>query len=257
MAEAGMKPKAGQEARLLSITVTGFKHGAFETIHGEKNGADFANRLKSATSSHYGHAGPLFVERLLADESDLPAYFDATRKLPVFQSAEGAERRAADTFALIGMAGELATSYGLTGWDAGEAIKASVLMFNLWRDTNRTGYTEGRQILEMIQDFIGKHGDSRFSSLDNGGDAAKVINRAGWWRDKPEGRMFVFLPAALKEAATGFNIDQIIAALNTAGWIYERGKDKTAKLYKPGGVAVPGYAILPKLDADHDGGADE
>ncbi len=40
------------------------------------------------------------------------------------EGAEGQDKRAAGRFALIGLAGALATEYGLTGWQEGEALHA-------------------------------------------------------------------------------------------------------------------------------------
>jgi putative DNA primase/helicase len=39
---------------------------------------------------------------------------------------EGQDKRAAGRFALLALAGELATEYGMTGWPEGEAVKAAV-----------------------------------------------------------------------------------------------------------------------------------
>ena len=64
-------------------------------------------------------------------------------------------------FALIGMAGELATEYGVTGWQPGAAIQAAAEGFRLWQSARGQGNDERRQIMERVSAFIERHGDGR------------------------------------------------------------------------------------------------
>ena len=98
----------------------------------------------------------------------------------------GQAKRAAARFAVLALAGELATDYGVTGWPEGEAIRAAAVGFAAWqslRDAGR-GNAERDQITERIVSFIERHGDSRFSDADSDDDqrAAVVRDRAGWSR---------------------------------------------------------------------------
>ncbi|MTD33444.1 hypothetical protein [Paludibacterium denitrificans] len=47
--------------------------------------------------------------------------------------------RVAARFALVAFAGELATRYGVTGWQAGEAFRAARRCFREWLAENNTG----------------------------------------------------------------------------------------------------------------------
>jgi hypothetical protein len=53
--------------------------------------------------------------------------------LPVLsgEGGEGQDKRAAGRFALLALAGEVATEYGITGWPEGEAIKAAAEGFRV------------------------------------------------------------------------------------------------------------------------------
>ena len=82
-------------------------------------------------------------------------------------------------FALLGMAGELVTEYAITDWDEGEAMKAALLGFDLWREFRGQGQTETRQILQAVSDFILRNGDALFSPI-HGVEKATVKNRAGY-----------------------------------------------------------------------------
>jgi putative DNA primase/helicase len=153
------------------------------------------------------------------------------------------ESRAAGIFALIGLAGELATEYGITGWQEGEAIKAAMLGFELWQEFRGQGQTEDRQILQAVREFIMRNGDSRFSPIDNQDN--HVRDRAGYWRDVADGRVYQFSSAGLKDAAIGFDIRRILDALESAGWIVEHDQDKRSKKTKVSSKPIPLYWILP------------
>lgn len=228
MAGAGQEPNAGQEARLLDIPATGRAFGVFDDLHGRQDGRTFADELKRATGEHFGHAGPHFIERLIDDTRDFPGLYAETRDLPVFQTNDGLESRAAGWFALMGMAGELATEYGITGWNRHESLAAAVEGFNLWRGYRGEGQTENRRILDGVNRFLHAFGDSRFTSL--GDDSPpKAANRAGWYRDEEAGRVYLFSKQALTEAAKGFDIRRIAAALDAAGWITEHDTGRKTK----------------------------
>lgn len=233
MAEGGREPNAGQEARLLDVPATARAHGLFDELHDRADGRTFADDLKRATAEHFGHAGPAFVERLIGDTQDLPGLYAETRSLPQFQTNDGVESRTAGWFALMAMAGELATEYGITGWERGEALGAAVSGFNLWREYRGEGQTENRRILNGVGRFINAFGDSRFTAV-NDENPPKAPSRAGWFRDDESGRVYLFTKDALKEAASGFDARRIVAALTDSGWIteYDEGR-KTKKTYIP------------------------
>ena len=245
MSESGKRIKAGQQARLLDIPATNFEFGSFNYLHGSDNGRSFADQLKRATSKNYGHLGVAFVEKLIAAQQDLPALYADTCKLPAFSNNDGVESRAVGTFALIGMAGELATEYGLTGWKEGDAINAAITAFQSWRKYRGTGKTEDRQILQAVRDFILQHGDSRFSKLsDLNSESLHIKNRAGWWEEPDsDGRVYLFNSPALREAVPGFEITKILDVLQKAEWITEQDKDKRSKKTRVNGSSTSLYYI--------------
>ncbi len=254
MQEAGQSIKAGQEARLLSIPVTDRLYGVFDDLQGLPDGRSFADNLKQATCSYYGVSGPAFIEKLLADNECLPELYARACNHPAFSSSDGVESRAASMFALVALAGEKATEYGLTGWKKGEAYKAAIEMFNVWREYRGQGQTEARQIQQAIRHFIDRHGDSRFSELgrildinDESCNDTKFIvrDRAGYWKDTSMGRIFMFNSGALQEAATGFDLKCILRTLKEIGWIAEHDYGKNSKRVKVGGRAIVLYWLMP------------
>jgi len=247
MAEGGKRAKAGQEARLLDVPATARTHGLFDALHEYPDGRSFADALKQATGNHCGQAGPAFVEAVVRDERDLPELYAKACKIPGFTGRDGVEGRAASVFALLGLAGELATEYKITGWDEGEAINAALLGFELWREFRGQGQTETRQILQAVSDFILRNGDARFSSIE---DKAPVRDRAGYWKDTPKGHIYLFNPPGLREAAAGFDIRRTLDALETAGWIVEHENGKRSKKVKVAGSSVSLYAIRPVEESE-------
>lgn len=228
MATDGREPNAGQEARLLDIPATSRRHGLFDELHGRTDGRAFADELKRESAANFGHAGPAFVRRLIDDTRDLAALYAETRAMPDFDTGDGLEARAAGWFALLAMAGELATEYALTGWREGESAAAAVEGFTLWREYRGGGRTESRRILESVARFLSSFGDSRFTSICDD-QPAKAANRAGWWRDDEHGRTYMLTPAALTEAVPGFDRRRIVAALADAGWIVEHDAGRLTK----------------------------
>ena len=67
MASGGRKTFAGQEVRLINLEADGRAHGAFDALHGETTAKAFAERVDHASLETYGHAGPRFVEALMAN----------------------------------------------------------------------------------------------------------------------------------------------------------------------------------------------
>jgi putative DNA primase/helicase len=228
MAEGGQRAKAGQAVRLLDIPAAR-TFGAWDDLHGAASAAAFSDDLKRAAAQHHGIAGRAFLEKLTRDPRDTRefcALLEGFKALPMF-SAEGGEgqpRRAAARFALIGMAGELATEYGVTGWPVGAAMTAAALAFDLWRANRGKGNDEGRQIVDRVAAFIERHGDSRFSDADANGEA-HVRERAGWWRDSMGERTYLFTADAMREALKGFDFNRGLDALQTAGALPAPGAD--------------------------------
>jgi putative DNA primase/helicase len=229
--ESGRTVKAGQSVRLLDIPATR-KHGAFDVLHGLPNGAALSDKIKSIASSHYGHAGRAFLEKLTRDGRDFKKYLEQFKSLPALKGDDdsGQFKRVAARFALVALAGELATEYDLTGWNEGAALNASVEGLRAWQSMRGKGNSEKHQILERIEDLISRHGDSRFSNADspNYDNLLMIRDRAGWWRDNDGTRVYLFTSSGLREALKGFDFNRALDVLQEAGALQvpESGKER-------------------------------
>ena len=252
MAEGGHRIKAGQSVRLLDVPALR-AHGAWDNLHQSGSGTAFSDAIKRAAVTDYGHAGRAFLEKLTRDhDGSFSEALDAIKALPELQAPgdEGQAKRAAARFAVLALAGELATSYGVTGWPDGEAIRAAAVGFSAWQSLRGAGRgnAERDQISERIVSFIERHGDSRFSDADSDDDqrAAMVRDRAGWWRTGDGGRMYLFNADGLREALKGFDFARALDALQQAGAIEAPGADgKRARFMRIRGEGMKLYTVRP------------
>jgi putative DNA primase/helicase len=212
MREVGQRTKAGQAVRLLDMSASR-KYGAWDKLHQSKNGTAFSDAIKQAVIMHHGRAGRAFLEKLTRDERKMSDMFERLKALNLFaaKGSEGQEKRAGARFALMALAGELATEYGITGWPQGTATKAAAECFKAWRASRGNGNDEGRQILAQVMAFIERHGDSRFSKVDD--YDASVRDRAGWWENAPDGSIYYFTGDGLREALKGHDFGRGLDAL--------------------------------------------
>lgn len=190
MALAGRKPKAGQEIRLLDIAAdAGQGYGLFDSLNGESNGAQFSKVLTDMASKYYGTPAIAYLEKLVDNYPEIPAKVKQAQKLFVSKNlssgAGGQSNRAALRFALVAAAGELATLWGITGWEQGEALKSAEICFKVWlSQRGGDGNQEISAMLSQVRSFFELHGESRFTdwnrSVADDTHAAKTVSRAGY-----------------------------------------------------------------------------
>ncbi|MCM2972898.1 DUF927 domain-containing protein [Larsenimonas suaedae] len=225
----GRQTRAGQEIRLLD-TSAHRTFGAWDDLHGREDGKSFSNAIQKSASNHYGHAGPRFVEQLI-DSGKIDQLPEMLANLTnQFQAFSGQEERAAERFAIVALAGELAASFGIFDMPEGEPTKNMVQLFNRWRQERGKGQSEGNRILQSLSDFLTRHGDSLFSDIADSN--THVRDRAGWWKETALGRIWLFTSEGLRRAVPGYEIGRITQALEQAGWLAERGGRERAKRVK-------------------------
>jgi len=187
MSEAGKGARGGHDVRMAHIAADAGKgFGVYDTLHDFASGAALSNHLASMAHQHYGTAGLAFIEWAVSRAGKLA---DALRsRVASFThelcpaDAHGQVARVASRFALVGVAGELATKAGVTGWDEGEAMGAARVCFSAWLDgRGGAGNVEHAAILRQVSGFFQAHGDARFVWWHRATDDHKpnTINRAG------------------------------------------------------------------------------
>jgi putative DNA primase/helicase len=100
-------------------------------LHGKEDGRALSDHLQAASIKYYGVAGIEYLTKLVAETRDLDKEFNnITNELIGDEELSAQEARGAKRFALAAMAGELATDYGITGWEAGKASSGVKECFN-------------------------------------------------------------------------------------------------------------------------------
>jgi putative DNA primase/helicase len=236
MSRAGRRPTVGQEIRLAEVDIdAGAGMGAFEALNGAVTPATFATSLKDAAARYHGTVGQAWLRFIVADRLKLADLIrDGVRRFVgknVPKNDTGQAERVARRFGLVAVAGELATSYGLTGWPEGAAIEASASCFGSWlqRFGGAAGNREERALLARVKVFFEQHGASRFENASGKGE--RVMNRAGFFRTDDSGtRKYLVFPEAFRQdVCAGFDRKFATQMLLAHGWILPGSDGKTTQ----------------------------
>ncbi|CAL7964375.1 putative DNA primase/helicase [Gammaproteobacteria bacterium] len=251
ISQIGKKAKAGQEVRLLNIPAdAGQNLGIFENLYGFNNGSDFARHLNQATETYYGTPIREFLKQITRrDVDELIKSLENLRedfiKELSIKTADGQVKRAANRFSLIASAGELASSFGITGWKYGEAIQAAKRCFQDWL-SNRGGSIsqEELQMISQVKGFFQKNHPARFINWDNHLDS-RVTNKAGFYKtngisttngETNKLDFFVETEIFKNEICIGLNIQLAAKVCIDKGWLIPDkagSKRPTQSMYAP------------------------
>jgi putative DNA primase/helicase len=187
MAEGMKRTRTGQEVRMADIPAdAGMGLGAFEELHGHSGGHALAKQVTARAQAAYGATGHAWLQWLSDNADTLKTRIRegaaelSARMIP--KDAGGQVERVGARFALVGAAGELATSAGLTGWPSGESEAAAIACFNAWLSARGgAGNGEVVAVLRAVRRFLETHGEGRFAMWHRSADdhAPKTLQRAG------------------------------------------------------------------------------
>lgn len=262
IAEGGGKARAGQEVRVLEIPAdAGAGLGVFEKLHGFENGAALAEHLRAAADRNCGHAARAYLENLVKILPNLVS--EITKKRAEFIAeycpphADGQVRRACGRFAVVAIAGELATLFGITGWEVGDAEEAVARCWRDWLNARGgAGSAELREAVDQVRLYLEQHGEGRFADpwtiqFDKAGNEIlprPVINRAGFRSHHEEqGTTYLILPQVWrKEVCKGFDPTEVAKAMIERGWMLRGdGKNLAMRRKVPGEGSPRLYTITP------------
>jgi uncharacterized protein (DUF927 family) len=246
---------AGQSVRLIDIPAdAGQGFGIFDDPVETGSAKELADAIKLAACTHYGTAGPAFVTRMLKDglgevREALRAAMAQFRAEIVPDGADGQVLRAADRFALVGVAGELAGQFGIVPWPEGRAYNVAVLCFRAWLD-QRGGVepAEAQYAIARVRHFIEAHGQSRFVEIDaDTPNPRLVINRAGFRQGAGEKEEWWFLPETWREeVCNGLDPTQTARVLADRDMLM-RGRDGFQCVRRIGGRSMRIYVVTSKI----------
>jgi putative DNA primase/helicase len=244
MAEAGLRAKAGQSIRVIDIPVDR-PYGLFDDLKGFASGSILSETIKFRVQRQHGFVGRELLERLTLDTRDFSKLIEQFKALPEFsRNVSGQEKRAANRFALVALAGELATEYGLTGWQEDEAFEAAALMFSLWLgQRGKEGNSEQHDLIQQLSDFLERHGGSRFEPHPN--DSVHTIrDRAGWITRRDGEAVYLFNSNGIREALKGHDFKRALTKLHEVGLLPKDKQGKHSVLERIGGSSSRVYPII-------------
>ncbi|SJZ35815.1 Uncharcterized protein, DUF927 family [Trichlorobacter thiogenes] len=252
---------AGQEQRLADIPADAGKGlGIFDTINNRASAQALADELKQASHRHYGTAFTTFVAKIAADPESakeqakkLMAEFSAANRP---KDAASQALRMLNRFALAAAAGELATIWGITGWNKGDAFWAAGVCFKAWiAHRGGAGQQEPQELLKQVLGFFEAHGDSRFKRFYQDKLVEdKVIDMYGYRRDlvvttdlvDERHTEYYVLPQSFNRIVQGFDPRVAARILAEKGMLY-KGKAEATMQRLPGLKSARYYRI--NLDA--------
>jgi uncharacterized protein (DUF927 family) len=272
LAENHKSVLAGQEVRLLNIPADRGKGlGAFDHLGGFPSPDKLAQAMHAAATANYGTAGPAFIRKLL--KYDREAIVRAWRafeadflKEAKVKGACGQVHRAVTRFALVGFAGELATTFGIVPWTTndrlmGEARSAALDLFQTWRTARGgNGSHEERRQIEQIRHLLARYGDARFERTDSPTGQA-IHDRWGWRKGSGTDCEWYILPPMWRaELCKGLDANKVARMLKERGILrpdkdgkHLARKETLHKLDdKPPGKSDRFYTITSKIFEDED-----
>lgn len=263
--EGRIRVRGGQEVRLLDVPADAGKGlGVFEELHGFDNPGAFADHLKVASTTHYGHAIDAFLDRLVKDSKAIPRVrlmIDRFVADHCPSNANSQVRRAYGRFGLIAAAGELATEYNVLPWPKGEATRGVVQCAAAWL-SDRGGSLGSEQLRgrRNVADFMAANEVGRFVPWKDRG--ARVNNRAGFIRMEDGRKEFLFHRKAFEEACGGINYRIVARELIRLGVMRHNSGRLTLKVKlseSSDGERTSGgrdfYVVTDGIFEDHGAGA--
>jgi putative DNA primase/helicase len=252
MAQARMQPMEGQRVRMPAIPAEpeGFTGTVFETNHEHEGGAALSKYIEQQAALNYGHAGLAFLEYVTRDfdavRERLREGMGAFRLAHLKEWADGQVGRIADRFALVAVAGELATEYGLTGWPQGWATRAAVACFHGMVKLRPGGFGSGEEasMLRQARTYFAEHGEDRFGDWERAENddshRPNTQQRAGWRKttkdaagDAAETTWYVLPDVFAKQVCEGGDREAMLRLLRDRGHLMpDKGRpfDHSARL---------------------------
>ncbi|MDU9020627.1 MAG: hypothetical protein E7H48_17840 [Acinetobacter baumannii] len=212
--------KLGQEIRLIDIDIDQSEYGLFDQIDFAEDGAKQSRQLVERSNQAYGVAGMAWLRYLTQDKekviSQAKQLLGQYHLELIAEHKQGHIVRVANAFALIAVAGELATQAGITAWQTGTALNAVKAVFNDWVNSfEYVGDYQTKEYILHVKAFFEANESSRFEAITPDPDhIEKIINRVGYWKIENGEKLFLVLPEQFKnEVCKGHDNRKVAKAL--------------------------------------------
>lgn len=227
MHQSGQHMKGGQAVRVMDIPFP--RAGLF---NGQELAGQTVRELKLAASECYGVAGRAFInwfvdfygDHLAASQAIQERVSSCARALADGLSPE--LNRAAQRFALVQVAGELAAKAGILPYTHQQIGFAVRDIWNKWR-VAMPDVDDGMRALRSIAEYIASH-PGQFPSVDQEDRLPATV--AGYYKNKEGEKLYLFTDDGLSLALGDISKTVALAALEDANWLFKNdSKRKKSK----------------------------
>ncbi|MDF3116600.1 DUF927 domain-containing protein [Burkholderia semiarida] len=237
--QGGRQAKLGQFARFISLR-TDDAHGAFENLHGERDGAAFAEKLSRLLQVAHGVAWEPFVQYLAenihavksrhaAREHDIKQYLT---KGIVFDRGDGVCARVLDNFALMYRAGIVARSAAVFPITDKQIIDALRRCLRKWHEQyKRRQSTPDETILDEVRYFLQAYRNKLPPLTDYANPERDT--KIGFTHTRRDGtEVFLIFPGALATLRQKHGREAFHHALISAGWLLPGSEKRPTQQYQ-------------------------
>lgn len=255
----------GLSVRMIDIPIEHTPGESFENLHGFKSAGLLAEQMSELAKTHYGHAGPAFVQVIAECKPGIVAQAGRLTDELVEELVDPEDdpqvRRVARRFGIVAAAGHLATITGVLPWREDSAFDAVKACFAAWKANRGGGASqEEREALAHLKAFFEANGRARFERLLLGhGSNGKltrssdfpVRDRCGYFVEtENDETVFYVMPESFKREICGSHSPDLmvkIARKHGALILGENGRSQKKRRLPdfPHGTRV--YALRPDL----------
>ncbi|PVH28238.1 DUF927 domain-containing protein [Pararhodobacter oceanensis] len=253
----------GLSVRMIDIPIEHTPGESFEDLCGFKTAGLLAEQMSELAKTHYGHAGPAFVQKIADYKSGFVSVAKELIDMLVEELVDPEDdpqvRRVATRFGIVAAAGHLARQTGVLPWREDSAFDAVKACFSAWKANRGGGASqEEREALAHVKAFFETNGRARFERLVLGANGKLtrasdfvVRDRCGYFEEtENDETVFYVRPESFKQHICGSHSPDLvvkIAKKHGALLLGENGRSqKKMRLPDyPNGTRV--YALRPDL----------
>lgn len=247
MDAAGLQVRGGQEVRFIDLPADADAGlGVFNTIGQYADGNQFALAIKEGALAYYGTAAVAFLECVSSDYQGtkiaMLKQMDAFMSRLNIDNADPQVHRVARRFAQVAAAGEIATEYGVTGWEEGEATRAAQTCFDAWIEARGGhGSQEEKQVLEQVSNKLLSWGLLRLNTAERAAARNGMV-----WGTQDENHIYVYGNVFKNQLCEGLDYKAAETILLNAGVLIP-GNNRSTVQKKIDGKNVRVYKLDKKI----------
>lgn len=264
-ASVGKQIHAGSEVRINDIEADcGAGMKGLECIHDYESPSKLIMAFNENVNQYYGVAFLAFLKHVLRNQEEIPKFVrqceEAFKRAVLNDKSSTQAVRVANRFATIITAGELATNWGVTGWEPGEAMNAGITCYKAWLESyGGDGNREERDMISQVRRFIELNGEGRFIPYERADDlhAPKTLQSCGYRKTTNDGTVeyLVFRESFKSEVCKSLDYRAVARLLIDKKYMKPgEGKNLCPKvdLKREGRIRV--FHIMPSIWSDYDDG---